>query len=63
MNKGRDRVTGWETRGLSEGDDCDNVWEVVDSAWMSVGVGCVGYLFEMPWDEWCIVSVVLTNVV
>ena len=42
MNEGRDRVVRWDSMCLSEGDDCDDAWEVVDSAWVSVGVGCVG---------------------
>ena len=42
MNEGRDRVVRWNSMCLSEGDECDDAWEVVDSGWVSVVVGCIG---------------------
>ena len=31
MNEGRDRVVRRNSMCLSEGDECDDAWEVVDS--------------------------------
>ena len=62
MNEGRDRVVRRNSMCLSEGDECDDAWEVVDGGRVNIVVGGVRLLFEVPWDEWCVVAVVFTNV-
>ena len=54
--------TGWDLMCLCESDECDGVWEVGNSVWMAVIVRSVGFVFEVPRVERCLVDVVFTNV-
>ena len=61
-DEGGDRVIGGNSVNLCEGNECEGLWKVVNGSGVSVVVGCVGLLFEMPWDEGCWIGMVIADV-